>query len=81
MTYPKAAILNCSVFEWWFENQTILNPNSKMFGFRMDSEFECSVFEPPLYSHVQFSNGSPIIRPPFEYHTKFSAVFKWHWIT
>ena len=28
---------------------TIQKPNFKTFGFRMDSEFEHSVFEPPLY--------------------------------
>ena len=49
MTWAKAAILKSSDFEWWFENRTILNQNNKMFGFRMDSEFECSVFEPLLY--------------------------------
>ena len=32
-----------------FEYRTIRNPNFKTFGNRMDSEFECSVFEPPLY--------------------------------
>ena len=56
MTQAKAAILNSSVLEWWFENRTILNPNSKTFGFRMDSEFECSVFQPPL----QYIFSSPV---------------------
>ena len=36
-----------------FQFRTILNQNNKMFGFGMDSVFECSEFEPPLYSqHV-----------------------------
>ena len=28
---------------------TIQKPNFEMFSFRMDSVFECSEFEPPLY--------------------------------
>ena len=31
------------------ELSTIRIPNFETFGFRMGSEFECSVFEPPLY--------------------------------
>ena len=46
----KAAILNGSVFEWWFEKRTVRNPKFETFRFRMDSEFECSEFEPRLYS-------------------------------
>ena len=30
------------------------------------------------YSDVRYSNGSWVFRPPFEYRTKFSPVFKWH---
>ena len=47
--WAKAAILNGSVFKWWFENRTIQNPNFETFRFRMDLEFECSEFEPRLY--------------------------------
>ena len=51
--------MNGLVFEWWFENQTIQNPNSKKFGFRIDSEFKCLVFEPPLYNiDVKLNHGS-----------------------
>ena len=53
-------MLKSSVFEWSgpFENRTkwrpfcflpIRKPNFETFGFRMDSVFECSEFEPPLY--------------------------------
>ena len=41
--------MNRSVFEWWFQNQTIWKPNFKTFSFQMDSVFKRSVFEPPLY--------------------------------
>ena len=30
------------------------------------------------YSDVWYLNGSSVFRPPFEYRTKFSPVFKWH---
>ena len=30
------------------KKKNIRKPNFKMFGIRMDSEFECSEFEPPL---------------------------------
>ena len=59
----ECSVFQCSVFEWsvpvhiwywngWngpFEIQTIPIQNMKTFGIRMDSVFECSVFEPPLY--------------------------------
>ena len=46
----KRPSLECSVFEWSvFEWSTIRKQTFKKFGFRMDSEFECSEFEPLLY--------------------------------
>ena len=57
MTKLKAAILNVQMFSFRMvrtirnlniQNQNIRNQNNKTFGFRMDSVFECSVFEPPL---------------------------------
>ena len=40
----------CSVFKWLvFKPLLHKFGTSKTFCFRMDSEFECSVFEPPLY--------------------------------
>ena len=32
----------------WFDFQTFQNGTLKTFGFQMDSEFDCSVFGPPL---------------------------------
>ena len=43
-------VFEWSVFEWSvFEWSTIRKQTFKKFGFRMDSEFECSEFEPLLY--------------------------------
>ena len=35
---------------------TIQKPNFETFGFRLDSVFECSEFEPPLYLGVLYSD-------------------------
>ena len=66
------SVFECSVFEWsvpvhrwwywngWngpFEIRTIPIQNMKTFGIRMDSVFECSVFEPPLYSLLLYSES------------------------
>ena len=44
-----------------FKNRTIRKPNFKKFNFRMDSEFKCSVFEPPLYSDVLIWKWSKMV--------------------
>ena len=42
---------------------TIQNPNFETFGSRMDSVFECLVFEPPLYSGIQMVLTSLLAEP------------------
>ena len=90
MTQAKVAILNSSVFEWWFENRTIRKPNFKMFGIGMVFGIPSSDFEPPLQSDFKrYWNRRPIFRPdlngelntrrkcPFyKYQTIKSLVFR-----
>ena len=56
------AILNVRFLNGPFEYRTIRKPNFETFGFRMDSVFEWSEFEPPLYLKGRYKSGCQMVQ-------------------